>query len=273
MTVTALYLTLLAAGVWRDDEDWRPDLRSLLSALVPDDAVLDELPPEAFGHLFALLAVTMATLRSDVVLHGGREGDLVATEAWQECKEWVAEADPEIAETLLLPATQPFARVTDARALRETIQRAQEAKNDPHAEPRAALAEVALTVRLEEGVWMVDGSFRNPYQAAARAATELRRTCGTVVVLARGPKCTVLLAADDVTMALSDSISRVWRIYILSSIRTPMSLIAGHAGPPPGSRTTPLTALSPDISLLGRSAQVDLLALAQRIRDTRTSLS
>jgi hypothetical protein len=105
MTVTALYLTLLAAGVWHqeDHEDWRRDLRWLIWSLVPDDQVLDELPAEAFDHLYALLAVAMTTLRHDTLLHGGREADVLATEAWRDASEWVADADPELAEQRLLP--------------------------------------------------------------------------------------------------------------------------------------------------------------------------
>lgn len=269
MTVTALYLTLLAAGVWQEDEDWRHGLRWLVWALVPDDAMLDELPAEAFNHLYSLLAVAMATLRQDARLEGGREADVLASDAWRDASEWVAETDAELAEHQLLPASQPFARVVSARELWDTIVLAKESKQDPYAEARAMLMEAGLAVRLDEGAWWVEGEFGNAYRAAARVATELGRTADRVVAVARNPRCTVLIARVDRAMILVDSRMAVWRFYQLSNTRTPLSMTAECPGPPPGARTAPLS--SPPAELRGLSEQVgvDLAALARRIRKSR----
>ncbi|GAB3171311.1 hypothetical protein FHX75_1248 [Micromonospora palomenae] len=269
MTVTALYLTLLAAGVWQEDEDWRTDLRWLVWALIPDDAMLDELPPEAFDHLYSLLAVAMATLRQGAHLRGGREADVLATDAWRDASEWVAEADAELAEQQLLPASQPFARVISARELWDTIVLAQETRQDPYAEARAALTEAGLAVRLDEGAWWVEGEFGNPYRAAARVATELGRTTGRIVAVARNPRCTVLIARVDRTMVLVDSRMAVWRLYQLSGTRTPLSMTAECPGPPPGARTTPLTSPPAEVRGLSEQVGVDLAVLARRIRSSR----
>jgi len=268
MTVTALYLTLLAAGIWweADHEDWRRDLRWLIWALVPDDQMLDELPAEAFDHLYALLAVAVTTLRHDATLHGGREADVLATEAWRDASEWVAEAHAELAEQRLLPATQPFAIVVGPRELWDTIHLARRAKQDPHAEARASLADAGLNVRLEENVWWVEGD-GNAYRNAARAVTELGRVSGSAVAVARGTRCTVLIALAGNTMALADSQARVWRLYGLSRTRTPLSLTAGNPGAPPGGRTIPLQPVVPaELRSLGELVGVDLLTLMKRIR-------
>ncbi|SIN35461.1 hypothetical protein [Micromonospora cremea] len=269
MTVTALYLTLLAAGVWQEDEDWRTDLRWLVWALVPDDAMLDELPAEAFDHLYSLMAVAMATLRQGAHLQGGREADVLATDAWRDASEWVAEADAELAEQQLLPASQPFARVVSARELWDTIVLAQETRQDPYAEARATLAEAGLAVRLDEGAWWVEGEFGNAYRAAARVATELGRTTGRVVAVARNPRCTVLIARVDRAMVLVDSRMAVWRLYQLSGTRTPLSMTAECPGPPPGARTTPLTSPPAEVRGLSEQVGVDLAVLARRIRSSR----
>jgi hypothetical protein len=269
MTVTALYLTLLAAGAWQEGEGWRSELRWLIWSLVPDEAMLDELPSEAFDHVYALLAVAMATLRQDAHLHGGREEDFLATDAWQECSEWVAEADLDLAEHLLLPASQPFSRVASAQDLRDTIHLAHTMKRDPYAEVRATLADAGLIVRREQNAWWVDGDFGNAHRVAARLATELGRVSSPTVAVARGPKCTVLVAAAATIMVLVDSRSAVWRLYPLTGVRTPLSLASDHPGPPPGARTVPLSTPSAEVHALSEETGVDLAALARRIRDAR----
>ncbi|RLK23350.1 hypothetical protein DER29_1210 [Micromonospora sp. M71_S20] len=266
MTVTALYLTLLAAGVWQEDEDWRAELRWLVWALVPDDAILDELPAEAFEHLYSLLAVAMAMLRQGSHLQGGREADVLASDAWRDASEWVAEADAELAEQQLLPASQPFARVVSARELWDTIVLAKETRQDPYAEARATLKEAGLAVRLDQGVWWAEGEFGNAYRTAARVATELGRATGCVVAVARNPRCTVLIARVDRTMVLVDSRMAVWRLYQLSGTRTPLSMTAEYPGPPPGARITPLTSPPTEVRNLSDQLGVDLTEISRRIR-------
>ncbi|WP_405094592.1 hypothetical protein [Micromonospora sp. NBC_01412] len=266
MTIAALFLTLLAAGVWQEAENWREGLRRLVRSLVPDDDALDKLPPEAFDRLFALLAVAMATLRQGTQLHGGREADTLATAAWREAAEWVAEAGADLAEELLLPATQPYARVVTSAELWDIITLAQQARRDPYAEAHAVLAEAGLTVKASDGVWHVAGEFRNPYRAAAHVATELRRVRDHVVVIVRKPGSAVLIAVVGHTMVLADSQTVVWRLYQLSGTRTPASLAAGYPGPPPGARIRPLAPSPPEVRELSDTLGVDLAALARQIR-------
>ncbi|MET8832924.1 hypothetical protein ABZV78_03260 [Micromonospora sp. NPDC004540] len=268
MTITALYLTLLAAGVWQDEETWRKDLRRLAGALVPDDQTLDELPPEAFHRLYSLLAVAMATLRQDAQLYGGRAEDAVATAAWRDTAEWVAEADPKLAEDLLLPATQPYARVVSSAALWDTITLARQSRHDPYAAARMALAEAGVPVECLDGVWHVEGEHRNAYRTAALVATALQRVADQVVAVARAPDRAVLIAAAGHTMALADSRMAVWRLYELSSTRTPTSLTAGHPGPPPGARTRPLVPSPLEVRELSARLGIDLVALTLRLRTT-----
>ncbi|MFE9959174.1 hypothetical protein [Micromonospora sp. NPDC005299] len=268
MTITALYLTLLAAGVWQDEETWREGLRRLAGSLVPDDQTRDELPPEAFHRLYSLLAVAMATLRHDAQLYGGRTEDTVATAAWRDTAEWVAEADPKLAENLLLPATQPYARVVSSAALWDTITLARESRHDPYAAARTALAEAGVTVECRDGVWQVEGEHRNAFRAAALVATALQRVADQVVVAARGSGRAVLIAAAGQTMALADSRTAMWRLYELSSTRTPASLTAGCPGPPPGARTRPLVPSPSEVRELSARLGIDLVALTLRLRTT-----
>ncbi|SCF21857.1 hypothetical protein GA0070558_1569 [Micromonospora haikouensis] len=264
MLAASMYLTLLADGMWRDD-GWRTDLRWLAWALVPDDNALDELPAEAFAHLYAWLAIVVATLREGTRLHGSQDADALVTAAWRDAAEWVAETDLALAEALLLPAGHLFAVVASASALRETIELARGAKADPYAEARSAFADAGLAVRLEEGVWRVDGVTGNPQRAAADVVTTVRRVSGraAVAVACTGSRA-VLVACDDRIMLLVDSRTAMWSVYELSSVRTPLSLVAGAVGgPPSGARTRrPLRTPPPQVSELSQLLGVDLAATA-----------
>jgi hypothetical protein len=268
MLAASMYLTLLAEGMWRDD-DWRTDLRWLAWALVPDDNALDELPAEAFAHLYAWLALVMATLREGARLHGSRDADALLTAAWRDAAEWMADTDLALAEELLLPAGHLFAVVASASALRETVELAHAAKHDPYAEARSAFAAAGLDVRLDEGVWRLDGVTGSPQRAAADVVTTVRLvTCRPAVAVARTGNRAVLVACDDRTMLLVDSRTVMWSVYELSPLRTPLSLVAGAGnGPPPGARTRrPLHTPPPQVRELGELLGVDLAATAAALR-------
>ena len=83
MTVGALFLELLAAGVWRSDESWRDDLADLVQALVADSDEVDVTPLEGRGYLGSLVAVCLAVLLHDAELHGGTPADITARRAWE----------------------------------------------------------------------------------------------------------------------------------------------------------------------------------------------
>jgi hypothetical protein len=137
---------------------------------------------------------------------------------------------------------------------------------DPYAEVRAILADAGLTVDLQDGVWRVEGAFTNPYRAAARAVTELVRIDGSAAVVARNPRCAVLIAVADKTMVLVDSRMPVWRLYSLSGTRTPLSMTINCPGPPPNARTLPLRSNPPEASDVGARLSLDLASLAVEMR-------
>ncbi|SCG72838.1 hypothetical protein GA0070609_4764 [Micromonospora echinaurantiaca] len=268
MLVASMYLTLLAEGMWRDD-DWRTDLRWLAWALVPDDSALDELPAEAFAHLYAWLALVVATLREGARLHGSRDADALLTAAWRDAAEWVADTDLALAEELLLPAGHLFAVAASASALRETVELAHAAKHDSYAEARSAFAAAGLDVRLDGGVWRLDGVTGSPQRAAADVVTTVRLVSRRpVVAVARTGNRAVLVACDDRTMLLVDSRAVMWSVYDLSPLRTPLSLVADAGnGPPPGARTRrPLHTPPPQVRELGELLGVDLAATAAGLR-------
>ncbi|MEU8078778.1 hypothetical protein AB0B31_25480 [Catellatospora citrea] len=269
MAVASLYLTLLAAGIWEDGDGWRDDLRRLSAGLVPDDRLLDELPGEAFDHLYALLAVVITTLRQGTRLHGGRHADIVATDAWRAASEWVAEADCALAEHLLLPSTRPFARVVSARELWDTVKLAEQSRRDPYAEVLSNLAGAGLAVRQQDGVWWLDSAGTSPYRTAARVAAEFARVSGGAVAVATTLKHRVLVAVAGQWMVLVDSRMPVWRLYQLTATRTPSSLTAGQAGPPLGAHLSPLAAPPPEVDALCASTGADLAALARSLQDTQ----
>ena len=178
----------------------------------------------------------------------------------------VAEADVSLADGLLLPSIQPFARVASAEELRETIRLAKEARQDPYAEVRATLAEGGLAVHLRDGVWRIEGGFTNPYRAAARAVTELARIDGAAAVVARTSRCAVLIAVADRTMVLADSRMAFWRLYLLSGTRTPLSMTIGCPGPPPNARTFPLRSQPSEVLDVGARLSLDLASLVAEMR-------
>jgi hypothetical protein len=124
-----------------------------------------------------------------------------------------------------------------------------------------------MTVDAQDGVWHVDGCGANPYRTAALAATELGRVNDHVVAVVRSSGRAVLVAVAGRTMALADSRTVVWRLYELSSTRTPASLAAGSAGPPPGGRTCRLMPSPPEIEALGDALGVDLAELVREMRE------
>jgi hypothetical protein len=258
MLITRLYLILLAAGAWRGGDDWRTDLRWLVWALIPDEHDNERTPSQAFDHLHALLAVAVTLLRQDARLDGGREEDLLATDAWREARDWIAEADSDLAEALLLPSTQPFARVATSADVRDTIDLAKAAANDPHAEARAELESAGHTVTSDHGLWIIEGTFGNPFLAAARAASTLGRESSQAAVLARNARRAVLLLWVDRTMLLADSRVPVWRLYTFAVAFNPLSRLTDQAGPPPGAQTTPLSAPPAEAEDLARALGFEL---------------
>lgn len=129
-----------------------------------------------------------------------------------------------------------------------------------------ALADAGLAVELQKGIWRVEGGFANAYRAAARAVTELVRIDGAAAVVARNSRYAVLIAVADKTMVLVDSRMAVWRIYSLSSTRTPLSMTVDCPGPPPNARTFPLKLQPPEVMGVGARLSLNLASLVAEMR-------
>ncbi|MFI7534821.1 hypothetical protein [Streptosporangium sp. NPDC049376] len=223
MLIAGIYIKLLAAGLWRlSDDSWREPLGRLAQALVPHDG--DNVPVESRGRLCAVTATCAALLCQDVFLTGGRPNDLLAARVWATVKPLIAEADPELAEDMLLPPVQPRARVVSAGSLRRLIELA--ATDDPLAEMRAEIDAAGWEVTEEGGVWEITGSFSNPTLVAARLATEIGKSGKPAVVLARaGTKQTLIVWRSPELVLLSDP-GRTWRVYNITASFSPESRFA-----------------------------------------------
>jgi hypothetical protein len=267
MLVTRLYLTLLAAGIWGDDQTWRADLRWLVWALIPYEEEEHQTPPQGLDHLRALLAVAVALLRQDTQLTGGAEHDLLANAAWQDAREWIADADYDLAQALLLPATQAHARVATAGALQAAVTLAAEAAHDPYAEAVADLEDLGYTLTRIGGLWVIGGTFSNPTRAAAVAVTRLGSTARRAAALACAKHRSALMMWAGTILVYTHSKIPLWRIYNLPPTATPHSRTTDVDGPPSGPHgTVPLQPPPDDVTRIADQLNIDLPAAMRRLR-------
>ncbi|MFI9812556.1 phospholipase D-like domain-containing protein [Saccharothrix variisporea] len=263
MTVTLLYLDLLAAGVWGAEDGWRTEVRDLVHALVPDDDEADDVPGRAISYQYSLTAVCLALLFQGATLHGGGERDVIARAAWEAGRESAAFADRRLTTEYLHEATQPHARVVTESEVENVIALAEAVVDDPHAEVRAAFEQAGLSVRLVDGVWVRDGDFRNPRRAAAEVATIAGKRSA---VLARNAAKAVVLLHDGTTLVLAESTAPRWRVYRLSPLSTPSLLLGGADGLPTASSQHPLDPSPPEVVHLADRLRVDLAHLVAAVR-------
>jgi hypothetical protein len=263
MLVARTYLVLLAAAVWGTDEGWRSDLGDLTRSLVPDAADEEDVPGQALDFLSSLIAVCLALLLQDAGLHGGGEHDIIAKAAWVDAAELVAYADPALAEEYLHAPDKPYARVPTWSEVEAVIDLAATAADDPHAHDRAALASEGLPARMMDGVWVIDGEFRNPRRMAARVAALV---ASPSAVIARNASKTTAVLRDGRTLAIAESTAPRWRVYALSPMSTPVSLLAGDEGLPPGAKTYPLHPLPATIRALTETAGINHQLLQAALR-------
>ncbi|WP_217130336.1 hypothetical protein [Streptomyces sp. AC558_RSS880] len=256
LMVAGLYVQLMAAGVWDDDDhSWREGLSDLLDALAlqgaPDDGTAEQqAPPETGRRVDAVAAVLMTLLSQDATLTGGGEHDVLAARAWQNHKNMIARADPAEAEDLMLPPEQALARVAPWTEVERLVALAEE--DDPHAEVVEELSKAGWSVTYEDGIWDIRGSFGNPIPVVARAADRLGRyhTEG-VLVRARGRRRWAFAAWAKPWLVLLNPPARVWRTYEVRSPATPesrfsggdLSTVPGLIGAPTPLRTGPPEAL------------------------------
>ncbi|MFF9487290.1 hypothetical protein [Streptomyces sp. NPDC014676] len=256
LLVAGLYVQLLAAGVWDDDDhSWREGLSGLLGALDPQDGPDDETaeqqpPPETGRRVDAVAAVLMTLLSQDATFTGGGEYDVLAARAWQNHRSMIARADPAEAEDLMLPPEQALARVAPWSEVERLVGLAKE--DDPHAEVIEELSKAGWSVRYEDGIWDITGSFGNPVPVVARAADRLgRHHADGVLVRARGRRRWAFAAWAKPRLVLLNPPARVWRTYEVRSPATPesrfsggdLSAVPGLIGAPTPLRTGPPEAL------------------------------
>ncbi|MFP8959954.1 hypothetical protein ACLIYP_05165 [Streptomyces nanhaiensis] len=228
LLVAGLYVQLLAAGVWdEDDHSWREGLSRLLQALGaqagPDGSTAEQqAPPETGRRVDAVAAVLMTLLSQDATLTGGGERDVLAARAWQKHKDMIARADPAEARDLMLPPEQALARVASWSEVERLAALAKE--DDPYAEVIEELSKAGWSVGYEDGIWDIAGSFGNPVPVVARAADRLgrHRTEG-VLVRARGSRRWAFAAWASPWLVLLNPPARAWRTYQVHSPATPES--------------------------------------------------
>lgn len=259
LAVAGLYVQLLAAGAWdEDDHSWREGLSGLLGALGPrrgqnDETAQELVPPETERRVDALAAVLMTLLSQEATFTGGGEHDVLAARTWQNHKGMIARADPAEAEDLMLPPEQALARVAPWSEVERLVALAKE--DDPHAEVVEELSKAGWSVTYEDGIWDITGSFGNPIPVVARAADRLgRHHTDGVLVRARGRRRWAFAAWAKPWLVLLNPPARVWRTYEVRSPATPESRFSGgdlstvpgliapptpfRAGPPEALRTT-----------------------------------
>ncbi len=108
----------------------------------------------------AVAAALMTLLSQDATFTGGGEHDVPAARAWQEHQGVIARAGPAGAEDPMLPPEQALARVAPWSEVERLVGLAKE--DDPHAEVIEELSKAGWSVRHEDGIWDITGSFGNP---------------------------------------------------------------------------------------------------------------
>ncbi|MET8177718.1 hypothetical protein [Streptomyces sp. NPDC005336] len=230
LVVANLYVQLLAAGVWdENDQSWRDGLSDLLEALGSEDGPSEadqQAPPETRRRLDAVAAVVMTLLRQDATITGGGEHDVLAARAWQSSKDTIARAEPAQVEDLMIPPEQALARVAPWSEVERLVALAQE--DDPHAEVVEELSAAGWEASYEDGLWEITGSFGNPVPVVSRAADRLgRHHPNGVLVRARSRNRWAFVAWAAPHLVLLNPPARVWRTYQVRSPATPESRFSG----------------------------------------------
>ncbi|WP_435296270.1 hypothetical protein [Streptomyces sp. YPW6] len=230
LLVAGLYVQLLAAGVWDEqDQSWRDGLSRLLEALGSEDLTAEadhDDPPETRRRLDAVAAVVMTLLAQDATFTGGAEHDVLAARAWHGSKTMIARAEPAEAEDLMIPPERALARVAPWSEVDGLIALAQE--DDPYAEAIEGLTAAGWSVACEDGLWEITGSFGNPLPVVAKAAERLgRHRADGVLVRARSKNRWTFMAWAGPDLVLLNPPARVWRTYQVRLPATPESRFSG----------------------------------------------
>lgn len=270
MTVAAIYLELLAAGVWGSDEAWRSELADVVLALVSDQGEINDSPQESHAYLGSLVALCLAVLDQDATVRGGRPADIVLTRAWEPAHPVAALAEDVIVDALLLRSSENGARLAGRSEVAAVVELAREAASDPRAETLAAMAEAGLEVEREHDAWIVRGTFRNPMRPAAQAATDLFDGEPLTCVATTGAR-SVIVVRDADAVAMLDSTIGTWRVYLLLRPRTPLTLLGQGDGVPATRQIFATQPVPPLVAELAGGA--DLGALLTRYGPQRPARS
>ena len=177
-----------------------------------------------------LTAICMSLLRVDASLAGGTPADLTAGRTWQCVKPLVAEADPDLADDLLIRPTHSRAVVVNASDLEDTILLAMD--DDPASLVADDFAGRGWIIERDGPLYLVSGGFTNPVSVAAQAATQLGQHLGLVLVQARAEGRWAFIAWRRPDLILANVPGNTWRVYRIDGSFTPASRFAGSEGLP-----------------------------------------
>lgn len=221
-------IQLLAHGVWDpDDKSWREALTQLAVNLVPQPA--DE-PGPVHRLAVALAAVCMGLLYSGVAMTGGTPEGVLAARAWKKLRPLVADADPDLVADLLISPVHAHAVTLNLSELEDIIYLAMD--DDPAAPLISEFAERGWELTYDGLMYRVTGSFTNPLNVAAQAATRLGARLGAVLVHAQARNRWAFLAWDRPGLLLASEPGHAWRMYRIDGTVTPESRFSGGEGIP-----------------------------------------
>jgi len=245
MCVATLYLNLLAGGVWTSSDDsWFDQLATVVPTLAVTEDEEAALPGQTMSFHSSLIAVCFAALFRDASPYGGRERDITLKAAWEKAGHYAAFAEPRLVEGYLGQSRDHQAVVVGEEEVQCVIDAALDMADDPHAAHRSAFRENGLDVELFGNVWVSHGEFRNPRRIAARIATLAEAPCA--VVARNGRTCTALVWTGG-ELAVVESATRRWRIYRMSPMGTPLSLLGSDEGLPQTKDQRPLRPAPPSV--------------------------
>jgi hypothetical protein len=265
-----IMIQLLAHGIWDpQDQSWRDLLTELAVHLSPAPA--EEVPAQARQVAATLGALCMGLLRSGASLTGGTPTDRLAARTWKRVRPLVAEAEPYLADDLLIPPVHARAVVLNGSELEDTILLAMD--DDPAAVVIAELVGQGWNIARNGPLYCVSGTFTNPVTVAARVATELGQHLDLALVHARAAGSWAFVAWRRPDLLLAHVPGNTWRYYRIDSpMATPASRFTGGEGlPATGMRGQPARlgqAPPPATQELLAAAGTDHITLLRHFTDT-----
>lgn len=227
--IARIMVQLLARGVWESgDQSWREPLARLAADLAPRPAEDEQGPVCQLAAALAAVCVTL--LRSGVSMTAGTPAGILAARAWRELRPLIADADPDLVADLLMSPVHVHAVTLNLSELEETILLAMD--DDPAALLTSELAGRGWHLSDDGLMYRVTGAFTNPVNVAARVATELGRSLGTVLVHAQAGDRWAFIAWRRPDLLLASEPGHAWRLYRIDGAVTPQSRFTAADGIP-----------------------------------------